>query len=179
MRIEWWWWLLAAALLASMGISFWLFARSRSRRNQEVQWQAFVKETLERNEQQERDRAKQQEQRIELERKKTDEIHKRGIKTIDEMGPTLLSQLLELNGTQKETLEIAFLYVAQKRQLLDPNDLREVLQYMMEHVAQLRPQYGSVSKNSIGVILRRLIKLENWTDNELKRRINQFDQPEE
>ena len=82
--------------------------------------------------------------------------------TISEMGPLLLSRLLDLNEVQEGVLNICF-RVADEQGLLilDLKDLRAMLGYISEHAAALTVQYGNVSKPSIGAIQRQLLVLQN------------------
>ncbi len=81
--------------------------------------------------------------------------------TISEMGPLLLSRLLDLNDTQEGVLNIAFkLADDQGLLLLDFKDLRAMLNYVGENASELTIDYGNVSKQSIGAIQRRLLVLE-------------------
>ncbi len=81
--------------------------------------------------------------------------------TISEMGPLLLSRLLDLNDTQEGVLNIAFkLADDQGLLLLDFKDLRAILNHVGENRAALTVDYGNVSVQSIGAIQRRLLVLE-------------------
>ena len=81
--------------------------------------------------------------------------------TVSEMGPLLLSRLLELNDTQEGVLNITFkLADDEGLLLLDFKDLRSMLNYVGEHSTELTVDYGNVSKQSIGAIQRRLLVLE-------------------
>ncbi len=81
--------------------------------------------------------------------------------TISEMGPLLLSRLLDLNDTQEGVLNIAFkLADDEGLLLLDFKDLRAILNHVGEHSSELTVDYGNVSKQSIGAIQRRLLVLE-------------------
>ena len=81
--------------------------------------------------------------------------------TVSEMGPLLLSRLLELNDTQEGVLNIAFkLADDEGLLLLDFKDLRSMLNYVGENSSELTVQYGNVSKQSIGAIQRRFLVLE-------------------
>ena len=81
--------------------------------------------------------------------------------TISEMGPVLLSRMLELNDTQEGVLNIAFrLADEQDLLLVDLKDLRALLVFVGENAKELSLQYGNVSKASIGAIQRRLLTLE-------------------
>ena len=82
--------------------------------------------------------------------------------TISEMGPLLLSRMMDLNDVQEGVLNIAF-RVADEQGLpvLDLKDLRAMLGYIAEHAAELTTQYGNVSKATVGTIQRQLLVLEN------------------
>src|SRR6266567_1493613 len=82
--------------------------------------------------------------------------------TISEMGPLLLSRLMDLNEVQEGVLNICF-RVADEQGLLilDLKDLRAMLGYLAEHAAELTIQYGNVSKATVGTIQRQLLVLEN------------------
>jgi DNA helicase HerA-like ATPase len=82
--------------------------------------------------------------------------------TISEMGPLLLSRLMDLNDVQEGVLNICF-RVADEQGLLilDLKDLRAMLTYISDHAAELTVHYGNVSKQTIGTIQRQLLVLEN------------------
>lgn len=81
--------------------------------------------------------------------------------TISEMGPLLLSYLLELNEVQEGVLNIAFRLADEEGLLLlDLKDLRALLQYVAEQAKALSQQYGNVSASSVAAIQRRLLVLE-------------------
>ena len=82
--------------------------------------------------------------------------------TISEMGPLLLSRMMDLNDVQEGVLNIAFRVAdEQGLLLLDLKDLRAMLGYLAEHAAELTTQYGNVSKATIGTIQRQLLVLDN------------------
>lgn len=82
--------------------------------------------------------------------------------TVSEMGPLLLSRMLDLNETQEGVLNIGFRVAdEQNLLLLDLKDLRALMVWIAEHAAELTTTYGNVSKNSVGAIQRRLLVLEN------------------
>jgi DNA helicase HerA-like ATPase len=82
--------------------------------------------------------------------------------TISEMGPLLLSRLMDLNDTQEGVLNIAFRVADEQGWLLvDLKDLRAMLGFIAENAAKLTTAYGNVSKASIGAIQRQLLVLEN------------------
>jgi len=81
--------------------------------------------------------------------------------TVSEMGPLLLSRMLDLNDTQ-EGIVYAIFKIAddQGLLLLDLKDLRAMLTFAGENAKQLRLEYGNISAASIGAIQRRLLVLE-------------------
>jgi len=81
--------------------------------------------------------------------------------TVSEMGPTLLSNLLELNETQEGVMQVAFSVADdQGLLLLDLKDLRSMLNWVADNAAELGRSYGRVSRASVTAILRRLLVLE-------------------
>ncbi len=81
--------------------------------------------------------------------------------TVSDMGPLLLSRLLDLNDTQEGVMNIAFkLADDEGLLLLDFKDLRSMIQFVGENAKQLTTEYGNVSSASIGAIQRRLLVLE-------------------
>jgi len=82
--------------------------------------------------------------------------------TISEMGPLLLSRLLELNDTQEGVIYIAFKVADdQGLLLLDLDDLRAMLTFLGENADTIGREYGNVAAASIGAIQRRLLALES------------------
>jgi DNA helicase HerA-like ATPase len=82
--------------------------------------------------------------------------------TVAEMGPLLLSRLLELTEAQEGVLNIAFrLSDDEGLPLLDLKDLRAVLVWVGENADDLSLRYGNVSGSSVGAIQRALLVLEN------------------
>lgn len=82
--------------------------------------------------------------------------------TISEMGPLLLSRLLNLNSTQEGLLNLVFRVADDKGLLLiDLKDLRAMLKYVAENAKQFQVEYGNVSAASVGAIQRALLTLEN------------------
>lgn len=81
--------------------------------------------------------------------------------TISEMGPLLLSSLLELNENQTGVIYACFKIADDEGMLLlDLKDLRSMLVWMGDNAKELRSEYGNISTASIGAIQRRLIVLE-------------------
>ena len=82
--------------------------------------------------------------------------------TISEMGPLLLSRLLQLNDTQEGVLNIAFRVAdEQGLALLDLKDLRAILGFVADHASELQKEYGNVSSATVGAVQRQLLVLEN------------------
>src|SRR5260370_16110623 len=82
--------------------------------------------------------------------------------TVSEMGPLLLSRMMDLNDVQEGVLNIAFRVAdEQGLLLLDLKDLRAMLGYLADHAAELTTQYGNVTKATIGTIQRQLLVLDN------------------
>jgi uncharacterized protein len=81
--------------------------------------------------------------------------------TISDMGPLLLSRLLNLNDTQTGVLSLVFKIADDNGLLLlDLKDLRSMLKYVGDNAKEFQTEYGSVSAASIGAIQRGLLALE-------------------
>ncbi|MCP8937839.1 DUF853 domain-containing protein [Alsobacter sp. SYSU M60028] len=84
--------------------------------------------------------------------------------TILEMGPLLLSRLLDLNETQEGVINIAFRIADEQHlPLIDLKDLRLLLNEMTKDDS-LKPvamQFGNVADATVGSIQRQLLILEN------------------
>jgi DNA helicase HerA-like ATPase len=81
--------------------------------------------------------------------------------TISEMGPLLLSRLLNLNETQTGVLSIVFKAADdQGLLLLDLKDFRAMLQHVADNAKDFKSSYGNVSAASVGAIQRGLLTLE-------------------
>lgn len=81
--------------------------------------------------------------------------------TVSEMGPLLLSRIMNLNDTQSDILSIVF-KIADNNDLLliDTKDLKSMLQYVIENSKELSVEYGNLPSASLNVILRAVIALE-------------------
>lgn len=80
--------------------------------------------------------------------------------TISEMGPQLLSRLLDLNETQEGVMTLVFEFADREGMLLvDLSDLRSTLQYLADNRKAMGANY-SVPVASVNAILRRLLVLE-------------------
>ncbi len=81
--------------------------------------------------------------------------------TTSDMGPLLLSNLLELNDTQSGILYAAFDIADDNGMLLlDMKDLRSMLNWMGDNAKELSTEYGNISRASVGAIQRKLLVLE-------------------
>lgn len=81
--------------------------------------------------------------------------------TISEVGPLILSNLLDLNDTQTGILYACFAIADDEGMLLlDLKDLRSLLSWMADNAKALRADYGNISGASVGAIQRRLLVLE-------------------
>ena len=82
--------------------------------------------------------------------------------TVSEMGPLLLSRLLDLNETQEGVLQIVFRYADENGLLLlNFDDLQALLLHAQQNAAELSAQYGNVTKQSVGTIQRQLLSFES------------------
>jgi len=81
--------------------------------------------------------------------------------TVSEMGPLLLSRILELNDTQAGVLSIVFKVAdANGLLLIDLKDLRTMLKYVADNAKDMITEYGNVSAASVGAIQRGSLTLE-------------------
>ena len=81
--------------------------------------------------------------------------------TVSDMGPLLLSRLLNLNATQSGILQLVFKIADDNGLLLlDLKDLRAMVQYVGDNAREFRTEYGNVSAASIGAIQRGLLSIE-------------------
>ncbi|GBG12798.1 ATP-binding protein [Novimethylophilus kurashikiensis] len=82
--------------------------------------------------------------------------------TVSDMGPLLLSRMLNLNDTQAGVLTAMFKIADDNGWLLlDLKDLRAMLQYAAEHAGEFTSEYGNISVASVGAIQRGLLQLEH------------------
>lgn len=82
--------------------------------------------------------------------------------TISEMGPLLLSRLMELTEAQEGVLNIAFRIADEEGMaLLDLKDLQAMLVWIGQNAAEIGLRYGNVAPATIGAIQRQLLVLEN------------------
>ncbi len=82
--------------------------------------------------------------------------------TVSDMGPLLLSRMLDLNETQAGVLNLVFKIADDNGLLvLDLKDLRAMLQYVGDNAAEFRTEYGNISAASVGAIQRGLLQIES------------------
>ena len=81
--------------------------------------------------------------------------------TIQNMGPLLLSRILDLTDAQQGILNIVF-KVAKDMELdlIDLKDLQAMTSYVGEHSKDFTLKYGNITKQSVGAIQRKLLELE-------------------
>jgi DNA helicase HerA-like ATPase len=81
--------------------------------------------------------------------------------TVSEMGPLLLSRLMDLNPTQEGVLNIVFKRADEEGLLLlDLKDLQALLADTATHADEITVKYGNVAKPTVGAIQRQLLVLE-------------------
>lgn len=81
--------------------------------------------------------------------------------TVSEMGPLLLSRLLNLNETQTGVMNIAFKIADEKGWLLiDLKDLKALLRELADNGKAYTTEYGNIAKVTVGAIQRSLLALE-------------------
>ena len=82
--------------------------------------------------------------------------------TVSDMGPLLLSRMLNLNETQSGVLNLVFRIADEEGLLLlDMKDLRAMLQYVGDNASEFTTAYGNVSAASIGAIQRGLLQVDS------------------
>lgn len=82
--------------------------------------------------------------------------------TVTEMGPLLLSRLMDLSEAQEGVLNIAFRLADEEGlPLLDLKDLQSMLVWIGQNADEIALRYGNVASATIGAIQRQLLVLEN------------------
>jgi uncharacterized protein len=89
--------------------------------------------------------------------------------TVFEMGPLLLSRMLNLNEVQEGVINIAFKFAdddpqlgeADSNGLVSLQDLRELLTYLSKNSKEIAAKYGNVAAATVGSVQRQLLVLEN------------------
>ena len=81
---------------------------------------------------------------------------------VSEVGPEILSIMLGLSEAQEGVLAICFKIAKDEGlELIDLKDLRSALQYIGDNRKEYITKYGNITTQSIGVIQRSLLTLEN------------------
>lgn len=88
--------------------------------------------------------------------------------TVHDMGPLLLTRMLDLNDVQEGVINIAFRVVGEAGEADDPHkglidleNLRELLGYLGENAKSIGARYGNVAPATIGAVQRELLVVEN------------------
>ncbi|MFY9993090.1 MAG: helicase HerA-like domain-containing protein, partial [Rhodoplanes sp.] len=88
--------------------------------------------------------------------------------TVHDMGPLLLTRMLDLNDVQEGVINIAFRVVSEAGEADDPHNglidlenLRELLGYLGENAKTIGARYGNVAPATIGAVQRELLVVEN------------------
>jgi DNA helicase HerA-like ATPase len=89
--------------------------------------------------------------------------------TVFEMGPLLISRMLDLNDVQEGIINIAFRFADDDPELkatdgsglVDLKDLRELLSYLSKNGKEISARYGNVAVTAVGAVQRQLLVLEN------------------
>lgn len=90
--------------------------------------------------------------------------------TVFEMGPLLISRMLELNDVEEGVINVAFRFADDDPQLkacddvdglVGLKDLRELLSYLSKNAKEVGARYGNVAVTAVGAVARQLLVLEN------------------
>lgn len=82
--------------------------------------------------------------------------------TVSEMGPLLLSRMLDLNDVQEGVMSVVFRACDEENlELLDLKDLRAALSHASDNADELGAKYGNVSPTTVATIQRKLLVLED------------------
>ena len=82
--------------------------------------------------------------------------------TVSEMGPLMLSNILDLNDTQMGVLNIIFKVADSEGLLLiDLKDLKQVINYVNDNRDEVSKNYGNVATQSLSAISRKLLFIED------------------
>jgi len=86
--------------------------------------------------------------------------------TVSDLGPLLLSRMLNLNDTQAGVLQLVFKIADDAGLLLlDMKDLRAMCQDVGDNASSYTTEYGNISAASIGAIQRGLMQIEEQGGN--------------
>ena len=81
--------------------------------------------------------------------------------TVSEMGPQLFSQVLDLNDTQTELMQVIFKIADDLGLILtDTKDMKAMLQYAADHSGDFKMDYGNIPQQSASTIIRAIVALE-------------------
>ncbi|RAI46089.1 helicase HerA-like domain-containing protein [Rhodoplanes roseus] len=89
--------------------------------------------------------------------------------TVHDLGPLLLSRMLDLNDVQEGVINIAFKVMDEAdgtadgvaADLLDLANLRELLAHLGQNAKDIGTRYGNVAPATIGAVQRQLLVIEN------------------
>lgn len=82
--------------------------------------------------------------------------------TVSEMGPVLFSQVLDLNDTQTELMQVIFKIADDLGLILtDTKDMKATLQYCADHSDEFKMDYGLIPQQSASAIIRAIVALES------------------
>ena len=82
--------------------------------------------------------------------------------TVSEMGPLMLSNILDLNDTQMGVLNIIFKVADSEGLLLiDLKDLKQVINFVNDNRDEISKNYGNVASQSLSAISRKLLFVED------------------
>ncbi|MDU5100128.1 MAG: helicase HerA-like domain-containing protein [Peptoniphilus grossensis] len=82
--------------------------------------------------------------------------------TVSEMGPLMLSNILDLNDTQMGVLNIIFRVADSEGLLLiDLKDLKQVINFVNDNRDEISKNYGNVASQSLSAISRKLLFIED------------------
>jgi len=82
--------------------------------------------------------------------------------TVSEMGPMLFSQVLDLNDTQTELMQVIFKIADDLGLILtDTKDMKATLQYCADHSSEFKMDYGLIPQQSASAIIRAIVALES------------------
>jgi DNA helicase HerA-like ATPase len=80
----------------------------------------------------------------------------------EDMDPVLVSRMLDLTEAQEGVINVIFACARDMHlNLIDLKDMQAMTGYVSEHAKELSGKYGNVSRQSAGVIQRKLLELEN------------------
>ena len=81
--------------------------------------------------------------------------------TVSEMGPQLFSQVLDLNDTQTELMQVIFKIADDLGlMLIDTKDMKAMIQYAADHSEEYKMDYGNIPQQSAATIIRAIVAME-------------------